>query len=322
MNPEVSIIIAAYNTEAYISQAIESALKQTEKNIEVIVVDDGSSDDTAKIAKSYSDPRLKVFINSQNFGQNYSLNYAIKKATGKWIATLDSDDWFAPERLEKLLHCAYAEKADMIADDLYLIRDKDSQPWSTLLSESKVHLTTIKHIEPIFLLENDVPGHWGFSLGITKPIFKRDFIIHNRVRYIEDINFGGDFCFFLDCLLHKAKCLFIPKYYYFYRSRLGSLVTMSQVKRLEEYSKAKEYFLKQDIIKNNPKLSLALSKRFDLIERSRPYLQFIEPFKQGKLLTALMEMLRNPYCLFYLIQQLPRIFLRRWHYYFARKIIN
>ncbi|MBW4670968.1 MAG: glycosyltransferase [Cyanomargarita calcarea GSE-NOS-MK-12-04C] len=322
MNPEVSIIIPAYNTEAYIAQAIESALTQTEKNIQVIVVDDASDDSTAKIAKSFSDPRLKVFINSQNFGQNYGLNYAIKKATGKWIATLDSDDWFAPDRLEKLLHCAYAENADMIVDDLYLIGDGNTKPWSTLLRESKAHIPTMKYIDPMFFIENDVPGMWSFPLGITKPLIKRDFLIRHGIEYMENIRLGCDFYFFLNSLVHGAKCLFIPKSYYFYRSRTGSLVTTSQIKRLEEYSKATEYFLKQDIMKNNPELSLALSKRLHLIERTRPYLQVIDPFKEGKLLTALIEMVRNPYFFWHLLTQLPRIFIRRWHYYFPTKIIN
>ncbi len=318
MNPEISIIITAYNTEEYIAQAIESALAQTEKNLELIVVDDASNDNTVKIIKSFSDPRLNLFINSQNFGQDYSRNFAIKKATGKWIAILDSDDWFAPDRLEKLLHYAYAENADMIVDDLYLIRDGDSMPWSTLLRESKVHIPTIKYIDPIFLIENDVPGIWSFPLGIAKPLIKRDFLIHHDIKYIENIKCGCDFYFFLNCLMYGAKCLFIPKSYYFYRSRAGSLVTISQIKRLEEYSKATEYFLKEDIMKSNSKLSLALSKRLQLIERTRPYLQVIDPFKEGKILTALIQMLRNPYFFYHLLTQLPRIFLRRWHYYFTK----
>ena len=322
MHPEVSIIIPAYNTEAYISKAIESALIQTEKNIELIVIDDDSNDNTAKIAKSFSDPRLKVFINSQNFGQNYSINYGIKNATGKWITILDSDDWFAPDRLEKLLEYAYAENADMIVDNLYLIRDGDTKPWSTLLRESKADIPTMKYIDPIFFIKNDIPGMWSFPLGITKPLFKRDFLIHNGIKYLENIKYGYDFYFFLNCLVHGAKCLFIAKSYYFYRSRAGSLVTRSQVKRLEEYCMASEYFLKQDIMKDNLELSLALSKRLQLIERSRPYLQVIDPFKQGKLLTALIEMLRNPYFFWHLLTQLPRIFIRRWHYNFPAKILN
>ena len=92
MNPKVSVIILAYNTEKYIAQAINSALRQTEKNIEIIIVDDGSTDNTLEVIKSFFDKRIKVLVNPQNLGQNFSANRAIKAANGNWITRLDSDD--------------------------------------------------------------------------------------------------------------------------------------------------------------------------------------------------------------------------------------
>lgn len=322
MNPEVSVIMSAYNTEEYIAKAIESALGQTEKNIEVVLVDDASCDATVEIAKSFSDNRLKVIVNQKNYGQSYSLNRAIKEAQGKWVAILDSDDWFAPDRLEKLLQLAEDEDADMIADDVYFIRNGEKLPWSTLLCESKVRIDKIKIIDPVFFVENDLPGLWGLPLGLTKPLIKRDFLIRHGIENKDNIKTGPDFWFYLTCLAHGACFVFIPKPYYFYRSRPGSLVTASKVKRLNEYCKATRYFLEQDFIKNNPELVVSLSKRLCLLEKTRPYLLVVDRLKQGELFTALMEMIRNPYFFVHLITQLPRILLRRVHYYFPRKIIN
>lgn len=322
MNIEVSVLIAAYNTAAYISQAIESALGQTEKNIEIIVVDDASTDETGKIAQSFSDHRLKVFRNKENHGQSYSLNRAIREARGKWIALLDSDDWFASDRLEKLLQVAYTEDADMIADDIYFIRDGEKFPWSTLLSESKVHLKINTHIETVFFIENDLPGTWGLPLGLTKPLIKRDFLIQHGIENIESIKMAPDFWFDLNCLAHGARFIFVPQPYYFYRSRPDSLVTVSQIKRLEQYCKASRYFLEQDFIKNKPELILALSKRLGLLERTRPYWYVVDRLKQGEFFAAFIEMVRNPYFFWHLIMQLPRIALRRVHYYFPRKFVH
>jgi len=98
MNPKVSVIIPAYNTEKYISQAIESALTQTEQSVEVIVVNDASTDATLEVVKSFSDERLTLINNEYNRGAGYARNRAIQESRGEWVAVLDSDDWYAPER--------------------------------------------------------------------------------------------------------------------------------------------------------------------------------------------------------------------------------
>ncbi len=322
MGIEASVIIPAYNSEAYISQAIQSALDQTEKNIEVIVIDDASTDRTLEVAKSFTDKRVKIFVNKQNFGRSYSLNIGFKEAQGTWLALLDSDDWFVPERLEQLLLIGYVENADMIADDFYLIRDGDSKPWSTFLGESKVLIKKIKHIEPLFFIENDLPGKWSIPLGLTKPIFKKDFLIKHQIKVHQDISIGEDFYLDTICLAHNARFIFVPKPYYFYRSRQGSLVTDSKINLLNGYCQATIYLFNQDAIKNNPDLEMALSKRLYLLEKIRPYFSVIDPIKEGKLLKALILMISNPYFFVHLIRELPRIFLRRLHYYFPKKIIN
>ncbi|MGL6343088.1 MAG: glycosyltransferase family 2 protein, partial [Waterburya sp.] len=102
MKPEVSVIVPAYNSEDYLPKALESVFNQTYNNLEVILIDDASSDATVKIANSFNDKRLKIIKNQQNKGVSYSRNCGIKQAQGNWIALLDSDDWYAPDRLEKL----------------------------------------------------------------------------------------------------------------------------------------------------------------------------------------------------------------------------
>ncbi|MBD2341698.1 glycosyltransferase family 2 protein [Calothrix sp. FACHB-156] len=135
MKPEVSVIIPSYNTENYIYQAIDSALNQTLKNIEIIVVDDASTDGTLNVLKKFNDPRLKILVNPKNIGVAGTRNRALKVAKGQWVAVLDSDDWYAPERLERLLQVAYSEGADMVADDLYFIEDGQDPDFSPRLKE-------------------------------------------------------------------------------------------------------------------------------------------------------------------------------------------
>jgi succinoglycan biosynthesis protein ExoO len=322
MGIKVSVIIPAYNTETYIFQAIQSVLEQTEKNIEVIVVDDASTDRTLEVVKTFIDKRVKVFVNKQNYGRSYSLNIGFKEAQGKWLAILDSDDWFVQERLEQLLLIGDAEDADMMADNLYLIRDGDSKPWSTFLAESRVSINKIKHIKPLFFIENDLPGQWSIPLGLTKPIIKRDFLIKHQIKVHQDIRVGEDFYLDTICLAHGARFIFVPKPYYFYRSRQGSLVTESKINLLNEYCQATRYLLDNDLIKKNPDLEIALSKRIYLMEKIRPYFHVIDSIEEGRLLKIVMAMIYNPYFFVHLVRELPRIILRRLHYYLPKKIIN
>ena len=107
----VSVIMPSYNTGAYIKKSIESVLEQTYQEWELIIIDDCSADNTDNIVKMYiSDPRIKYFRNERNSGAAISRNRAIREAKGKWIAFLDSDDLWMPEKLEKQIR--YMEKND------------------------------------------------------------------------------------------------------------------------------------------------------------------------------------------------------------------
>ena len=102
MSANVSIIMGIYNCAETLPEAIESILNQTYLNWELIMCDDGSSDDTWKIAIRYAEKypdKIKILKNESNKGLNYTLNRCLKKATGKYIARMDGDDISMPERL-------------------------------------------------------------------------------------------------------------------------------------------------------------------------------------------------------------------------------
>ena len=102
MQELVSIIMPSYNTAKYIKNSIESILNQTYKNWELLIVDDCSTDNTDEIVSAYlSDDRIKYLKNEKNSGAAISRNYALREAKGKWIAFLDSDDVWHPEKLER-----------------------------------------------------------------------------------------------------------------------------------------------------------------------------------------------------------------------------
>ena len=99
--PKVSVVMPAYNAEKYIGEAIDSILNQTFTDFEFIIIDDGSSDRTADIVKSYTDPRIRLLVNERNSGIVVSLNRGLQNATGKYIARMDSDDFSRSDRIKK-----------------------------------------------------------------------------------------------------------------------------------------------------------------------------------------------------------------------------
>ena len=101
MSGKVSVIMPSYNTGKYISDSINSVINQTYKDWELIIVDDCSTDDTVDIIRSFNDERIILLQNEKNSGAAISRNYALRKADGKWIAFLDSDDTWESAKLEK-----------------------------------------------------------------------------------------------------------------------------------------------------------------------------------------------------------------------------
>lgn len=100
-NPLVSVIIPTYNSSKYIKKTLEGILEQTYSNLEIIITDDCSKDNTLEIVKKYKDERIKIFTNEKNLGISGNLNKGVKLSNGKYIAMMDADDWSYPYRIEK-----------------------------------------------------------------------------------------------------------------------------------------------------------------------------------------------------------------------------
>ena len=138
--PLVSVVIPAYNAERTIAQTIASALAQTITDIEVIVVDDGSEDDTVGVAKSIGDPRVRV-ARQRNTGSAAARNKGINQANGEWVAFLDADDLWVPHKLERQLELLAANpgssaaqgSAYIIDDELAVLDVRRSVPTENLL---------------------------------------------------------------------------------------------------------------------------------------------------------------------------------------------
>jgi succinoglycan biosynthesis protein ExoO len=222
VSPTASIVIPAHNAASFVHEAIASAQEQSLKDIEIIVVDDGSTDATSDIVSSFvtRDPRVIPIRRAMQGGPSAACNTGFDRARGRWIVLLDADDLFLPQRVERLVALGEATGADLIADDL-LQRDFVSG------ADLGRHFgeAMMRHDGPLTLAEmvqRDMP-HLPAKLGFVQPIKRREFLVRTGVRFAEDIGAGEDFLFYFECVARGARFHLTPEAYYIYRIRHGSV---------------------------------------------------------------------------------------------------
>ena len=165
----VSVIMPAYNAERYIEEAITSVINQTYTNWELIVIDDGSKDNTAEIVKQFAekDKRITLYLNEKNMGVAKTRNRGFDMAKGEYIALLDSDDIWLPEKLENQLKLAEETKAELVytsysiidtdgnkSKDDYIVAEKTD--FESLLKENIIGCSTV-------LLKKEISDNYKFS---------------------------------------------------------------------------------------------------------------------------------------------------------------
>jgi amino acid adenylation domain-containing protein len=214
---KVSVIIPAFNAGKYIRKAIESAISQTENNLEVIVIDDFSMDNTIAVVEDMikNDCRIKLIRNEQNKGPSYSRNRAISEANGKWIATLDADDFYHEDRLKKLIAIAEEHKADVVGDNIFHVNENGENP--KIAIKTKHIFNRHEIISTEFFIKNNLPIGSNFKYGYLHPIMRKEFIHNNNIAYDETTRLGEDFIFYVECFLNGAKFIFSYDSFYYYR---------------------------------------------------------------------------------------------------------
>lgn len=151
MKPLVTILLPAYNCQNYIQQTIDSILNQTYPNFELLIINDGSTDNTSKIINNYTDNRIKHIINEKNKGLIYTLNKGISIAKGKYIARIDADDICLPTRIEKQVNWLNNNNNTVIVATTVSFINEHNQPSGTWSLDEKT--ITSKQIQKAMLWE-------------------------------------------------------------------------------------------------------------------------------------------------------------------------
>lgn len=238
--PDVSFIIAAYNAEDTLKRAIDSALAQVGVSVEVVVIDDCSTDDTVEIAESYSDPRVRLIRQAQNGGPGKARNAGIAAATGRWIATLDSDDAVKPERILSMILKAKALDAQVVVDNVDVVPIEGGAAETMFDREQLAKQNEITLAE---FIESNLIFKTTFNFGYMKPIFFRDFLIENDLKFDDMLKIGEDYILFASALAVGGRCAVDPNVGYVYYLRQGSISRVLKQQHLDDMLEGDQRFL-------------------------------------------------------------------------------
>ncbi len=210
----VSIIVPVYKVEQYLSRCVDSILKQSYSNLEIILVDDGSPDNSGTICDEYAqkDSRVKV-IHKQNGGLSSARNTGLDIATGNFISFIDSDDWVDIRFIETLRNVMIETQSDMSA--CTFCRTKGDFAKRELF-DNEPQIVKDKYFA-IF----DEKSYSGYAWN---KLYKRDIIEKHRLRFDENIFNGEDFPFTLEYVHNSQKTAFIKQDLYFYFFRIEGIM--------------------------------------------------------------------------------------------------
>lgn len=202
---KVSIVLPTFNGERYLRQSLESCLKQTYRNIEVLIVDDGSTDATPQIIHSYGDNRIISIRQDQNRGLPHSLNSGFAAATGRFLTWTSDDNYYETGAIENILNFLKSKKASFVYGDFYLLTDNAAVPPRLIQLEDPPVLEIRNSIGPFFLYTREVMDAVG--------------------RYDEEAPLVEDYDYWLR-VLKKYKLFHLNQAFYYYRDHDKSLTSI------------------------------------------------------------------------------------------------
>lgn len=284
--PLVSILMVARNAAAYIDAAIQSARAQSISDLEIIVVDDGSVDATANIARDHArrDGRVRV-VPGPVRGLSAVRNASLAAARGQYAAILDSDDILHPRHLEGLIAPHPIGPVEIRAANMVEFEAAaegiDARAFAQGAEWTRARIITTKEF-----VERGMIGNRDVSLGYLKPLLDLGFLRRNGIRYDERLRIGEDFDLILRAMLAGARYLYMPQASYYYRKHSSSTSHRLSRADLEGLLHATSNYEGGD----QDDVATLLQNRRDNLAGALMHIEAIDAIKKGRLLRAIRHM--------------------------------
>ena len=244
-NTKISVIVPIYNTEKFLKKCIESILNQTLQEIEIILINDGSTDNSHNICLEYAGkyPKKIKYINNKNIGCSATRNLGIELAEGECIAFVDSDDYIEKTMYEELWNEKEENNSDIVVCGMTYV--------NLLEKTENISIPQIK-------IKNDYFKHQNRIANVYNKIFKKDLILRNEITFPVNTHYAEDLVFCFKSYLAANKISIVSKSFYNYilyggnsvynlDKRLGVFISFEEMFR---YLKMKNLFSNKNIIRN------------------------------------------------------------------------
>ena len=237
--PKISIIVPIYNVNKYLRQCLNSIVNQTLKNIEIICINDGSTDNSLEIIMEYIQDNRIIIINKSNSGYGNSMNQGIEFASGKYIGIVESDDYVDINMFGILYNFTENGNIDMVRSDYF-----------TYFNEHEINPVKFNIIKPIYnktFNPIEFPNIFLININIWAEIYKKDLIIKNKIKFLSTPGASyQDTSFFFKTLFKSKKIFYLNKPFYYYRqTNINSSVKVKNLNKIlfiiKEYQEIEKY---------------------------------------------------------------------------------
>lgn len=217
--PKISVIIPIYNVEAYLEKCLSSVTGQTYTGLEIICVDDGSSDGSGDILDRFAarDNRI-VAIHQPNRGVSAARNIALDRCTGDFIGFVDGDDWLEPDMYETLLDNITAGDIDISACGYFEDREDISTPVANLLPAPEEPMGVRDFLKYVYIRDK----YRGVAGYLVTRLFRSTILYKEKIRFDPELHVGEDPIFLAQCHLSGRRHVYTHRPFYHYVQRKGS----------------------------------------------------------------------------------------------------
>ncbi|GHU42697.1 glycosyl transferase family 2 [Clostridia bacterium] len=243
--PLVSIIVPMYNVENYIEECLDSILLQNHKNLEIIVVNDGSPDSCGKIADEYAmkDSRVHV-IHQENKGVSAARNHGLEIATGDFIVFIDADDWVSADHVSYLLKIYKKTGADLcFSTSLFSQKDEEQN------RRDKIRIITPQSATALLLSPKVVVGSYN-------KLYHKNLLLGKGLRFSEELFSGEGLCFITNAAQHAESVGIGNRKTYYYRRNVASSATTKFNVKMYTNNEYSLDLIKKNLIKSNDEVLL------------------------------------------------------------------